>query len=180
MDDLAERIQQGDRSAERDLVDLFYGRVYAMAMARTRDRETSLDLAQEIMLAILSALREGRLRDPAALPGYVSTTARNRISYFFRERGRKPTEPLSSAESDLPSPEENARRQERLRLARRAIEQLTTKEQQILRLTFVESLTAREIGARLALKPEAVRKRRSRALRKARRSLREKTSRRPL
>ncbi len=177
MEDLAERIRNGDRSAERDLVDLFYGRVYAMAMARTRDREIALDLAQEIMLAVLAALREGRLRDPAALPGYVSTTARNGISYFFRERGRNPTEPLSSVESDLPSPEENARRQEKLRLARHAIEQLTTKEQQILRLTFVEGLTAREIGARLGLKPEAVRKRKSRALRNARKTLRKRTSR---
>ena len=69
MEDLAERIRNNDRSAERDFVDLFYGRVYAMAMARTRDREIALDLAQEIMLAVLAALRAGRLRDPAALPG---------------------------------------------------------------------------------------------------------------
>jgi RNA polymerase sigma factor (sigma-70 family) len=177
MEDLAERIRNGDRSAERDLVDLFYGRIFAMAMARTRDRETSLDLVQEIMLAVLSALREGRLREPAALPGYVSTTARNRISYFFRQSGRKPTEPLLSAESSLPSPEESTRRQERLRLAHRAIKQLNPAEQRILRLTFVEGLTAREIGARLGLEPEAVRKRKSRALRKARGFLKKGTSR---
>lgn len=158
-------------------MDLFYGRVFAMAMARTRDRETSLDLAQETMLAVLSALREGRLREPAALPGYVSTTARNRISYFFRQRGRSRTEPLLSTESSLPSPEESARRRENLRLASRAIEHLNTREQQVLRLTFVEDFTAREIGTRLGLKPEAVRKCKSRALRKARQFLKQRTSR---
>ena len=57
--DLAERIRLGDAPAESALVDRFYSRIYAMALARTRDTGVARDLSQEVMMSVLCALRAG-------------------------------------------------------------------------------------------------------------------------
>jgi RNA polymerase sigma-70 factor (ECF subfamily) len=170
--DLAERIRNADRSAETELAQRFCGRVYAMALVRTRDREAAKDLAQEIMLVVLGALREGRLRDHASLAGYVCATARNRINSFLRtlrdESVVSPSQPIETTRLD---PEKAFEDADRRRSARRAIEQLSPADQEILRLTLSEGLQPKAIAARLGLKPEVVRKRRSRAVRRARKAM---------
>jgi RNA polymerase sigma factor (sigma-70 family) len=173
MQGLAERIRMGERSAEESLVDHFYPRVYAIAVVRIRDRESARDLAQEIMLAVLCALRDGKLRDQSGLAGYVCATARNRVSQFLRTRSVK-----RSADSqpepvlDRFDPEKSLENAERRRLALSAIKRLSAADRKILRLTLVEGLKPKEIAARLGLKPEVVRKRRSRAVRRAREAIR--------
>ena len=170
--DLAERIQLGDASAESAFVDRFYSRIYAMALARTRDTEVARDLSQEVMLSVLCALRAGRLRDLDGLAGYVCATGRNRISYYFRHRGLRPEVqlPVDMAE-DLPDPETYFQESERRQLARRALERLSTRDRRILYLSYIEGLKPREIAARLGLRPEVVRMRKSRALQRARTAL---------
>jgi RNA polymerase sigma factor (sigma-70 family) len=154
------------------LVGHFYERVYAIALVRTRDREVARDLAQEIMLAVLCALREGRLRDQGGLAGYVCATARNRISHFFRgRRVEREVDPRPSPALDKFDPEKRFEDAERRRLALGAIERLSPADQKILRLTLVEGLKPREIAVRLGLKREVVRKRRPRAVRRAREAI---------
>ena len=142
-EDLPGRIRRGDRVAEAELVDRFYGRVFAMAMVRTRDPQTARDVAQDVMIAVLSALRADRLREASSLPGYVAATARNRINHHFRQQGRRyetvdDTGPLP--DTKLPDPEQHAQQAERRRLAMHAISSLGKNEQEILRLTLVEGL----------------------------------------
>jgi RNA polymerase sigma factor (sigma-70 family) len=168
-ENLAERIQHGDPAAEGSLVETYYGRVYAMALVRTGDPELARDLAQEIMLAVLCALREGRLESPFGLTGYICATVRNRVSYHFRHRKPEVADPPAEvADLDLPSPEDCFQSKERHQLVLRAITNLSTAQQNILRLTLVEGMKPGEIAARLNLKPEVVRKRKSRAIRKLR------------
>ena len=172
---LAEQIRQGERSAEEALVDHFYPRVYAIALVRIRDHESARDLAQEIMLAVICALREGKLRDQSGLAGYICATARNRINQYLRSRSverstNSPHEPVL----DRFDPETNLLETERLGLALSAIKRLRPTDRKILRLTLVDGLQPREIAARLGLKPEMVRKRRSRAVKRAREAIRKK------
>jgi len=172
-EDIAERIRRGDLAAEGTLVESYYGRVFAMALVRTGDRELARDLAQEIMLAVLCALREGRLNDPSGLTGYICATARNRVSYHFRHRKPEVSTPLPEVTaSHLPDPEECFQSEERRQLVLRAITHLRPAEQKILRLTLVEGLKSGEIAERLSLKPEVVRKRKSRAIAKLHEALR--------
>jgi RNA polymerase sigma-70 factor (ECF subfamily) len=172
---LAERIRQEDRSAEKELVDRFYGRIYAMAWFRTRDREAARDLTQEVMLVVLCALREGRLRDADSLAGFVCATARNRINLHFRRgQARLRFDPPEASLIGQLDPEKSLENSERKNLAFRAIERLRPNDRKILRLTLVEGLKPREIAARLGLKPEVVRKRRSRAVQRAREAMRTK------
>ncbi len=176
--DLAERIRNGERSAEAALVDHFYRRVYAMALVRTKDCETARDLAQEIMLAVLCGLREGRLRNQDGLAGYICGTARNQINHFFRKRKLRSSTESRSPSSPVPiDPEKSFGEAERRRQALYAIERLNSTDRNILRLTLTEGLKPGEIAAQLGLKTELVRKRKSRAVRRARQEIRRKTSR---
>ena len=167
--DLAERIRLGDTPAESALVDRFYSRIYAMALARTRDTAVARDLSQEVMLSVLCALREGRLRNHDGLASYICSTARNRISHYFRHRGiRSEVQLPANTETDLPDPESCFQESERRQMARRALERLSLGDRRILHLSYIEGLKPREIAARLALEPEVVRMRKSRALQRAR------------
>jgi len=171
--DLSERIQHGDPAAEESLVEAYYSRVFAMALVRTGDREVARDLAQEVILAVLCALREGRLENPDGLAGYICATARNRISYHFRSRKPETSEPQQEiADTGLPDPEESFQSAERRQLVLQAITHLNTPEQHILRLTLVEGLKSGEVAERLNLKSDVVRKRKSRAIRKLQEALR--------
>ena len=59
--ELAARIFSGNRSAQDELVQLFAPKVLAILIARTRDRDASPDLLQEVLLAVLQALCSGQL-----------------------------------------------------------------------------------------------------------------------
>lgn len=173
IEDLPARILRGDAAAETDLVEAFYGRIFAMALVRTGNREVARDLAQEVMMAVLCALRQGRLENPSGLTGYICATARNRISYHFRQAKPEVADPPQEFEDvQLPDPESCFQSAERRELALQAIAGLSAPEQKILRLTLVEGLKSGEIAERLHLKPEVVRKRKSRAIARLRENLR--------
>ena len=59
---LAQRIFEGDLSAEQELVTTYRRGIFVIATARTRDREVARDLTQDVLVAVLQALREGKLR----------------------------------------------------------------------------------------------------------------------
>ena len=138
-----------------------------MALVRTRDPEAARDIAQETILAVLKSVREGRLHDPAALAGYVCGTAKNLVLEHRRaERSRgKPldTDPLSPVDV-----EDDVEQSERRFLVRRVLKVLGAPDRLVLLLTFVDGLSPAEAGERMGLRPEAVRQRKVRALRRAR------------
>lgn len=174
---LVERIGLGDSEAESELVQRFQGRIFAMALARTGDPEVARDLAQEVMISVLCALREGRLRNHDSLAAYVCTTARNTISFFFRGRAqRKETKLTDDLQIDLPDPEKCFSSLERSRLALQAIQSLKSSDRAILQASIIDSQGSAEIAANMGLSSEVVRKRKSRALRQVRAFLKEKGS----
>ena len=174
---LVERIGIGDPEAEAELVQRFQGRIFAMALARTGEPETARDLAQEVMISVLCALREGRLRNHDGLAGYVCTTSRNTISFFFRGRAqRKDTKLPDELEIDLHNPEQCFSSAERSRLALQAIGSLKSSDRAILQASLIDGQGSTEIAADMGLSSEVVRKRKSRALRHIRELLKEKRS----
>src|SRR4051794_41287867 len=88
--DLATRIQAGDRVAEEEFVNTYRRGVMIIATVRTRDRETARDLTQEILIAVLKALRDGQLREATKLAAFVHGTARNLINNYIRSKSRRP------------------------------------------------------------------------------------------
>ena len=163
---LAERIRHGDPSAEDDLVRLYSARVLVMLIARTRDREAARDLCQDVMIALLSALRQGQLRDTERLSAFVHGIARNTANNYARTRFKRPAltelpETLAAACADDPA--ESA---ERRQFVSRALASVRSTDRRILFLTLVDGLKPAEIATRLGLDGDVVRTRKSRALRK--------------
>lgn len=163
---LVERIRQSDTEAETEMVRQFTRRVFVMSFVRTRDREISRELVQDILMAVIGSLRKGQLQDPDKLPAFVHGTARNLINNRLRSEHQRPRlEPLSD---DIPKESiiQEFEDAERLRLVHRALETLADEEREILRLTLVEGQKPAEIAGLLGLTAEVVRTRKSRAARR--------------
>jgi RNA polymerase sigma factor (sigma-70 family) len=174
---LAERIRQGDASAETELVHEFAHRIFVMGVVRTRDREAARELVQDVLMAVIGALRKGQLNDPDKLAAFVHGTARNLINNQLRsESQRPPLEPLPEdlAQDNLVERLEDA---ERVRLVHQAMERLGLEDRKILLMTLVQGHKPGEIAAALGLTSEVVRTRKLRALKKVTDLIRKKMSR---
>ena len=164
--DLAGRVQNGDPAAEEEFSAHFHPRILAMAVVRLRDREAAREIAQESLLAVLLALRSGKLREPEKLPGFVSGTVRNLINNYFRSLQARGS-PVA-LDPDIPSsanPATEAELEEQRRMVRDALACIDARDRLILLLTLVEGLNPRDIAPRVGLSPENVRTRKMRAIR---------------
>jgi RNA polymerase sigma factor (sigma-70 family) len=163
---LAERIRTGEASAEEELVHLFRDRIAVLVRARTGDHGVSQDLTQEVMLAVVVALRNGQLREPDRLAAFVYGTARNLINNYLRTRSRLPKEDPIDDGHDRAAVADPVENTERIALVRRALGALDAIDRTILLLTLVNGLKPAEIAARIGLTSEVVRARKCRALKK--------------
>jgi len=164
---LVHRILAGDRSAEDQFVSTYRRGIFVIATARTRDREAALDLTQEILIAVLTALRKGQLRESAKLAAFIQGTARNLINNYLRTRIRRAECDLEGVEEiACVDPVEGLESAERQRLVRQELAAFSIADQQILLLSLVDGHTLAEVALRLDLSHDAVRARKSRMLRK--------------
>jgi len=162
---LARRIHRGDRTAEATLVRHYCDCVFAMAVARTHDRDAARELMDDVLMAVIMALRQGSVRDCDHLGGFVHGTAVNTInSYLRRQRHRLTTVALDPGLPIRDSRDDYAS-QDRQRMARDAMALLDEQDRRILLLSLAEGLKPGEIAARLNLSPAVVRQRKCRALR---------------
>lgn len=163
---LADRIRQGDASGETELVREFAQRIFVMALVRTHDREGARELVQDVLMAVIVALRRGQLQDADKLAAFVHGTARNLINNYLRNESKRPQMELlpdDLAQGDTARQLEDS---ERVRLAHQALERLGPNDRRILWMTLVEGRKPGEIAAALGLTAEVVRMRKSRAVKK--------------
>ncbi len=162
---LARRIVEGDAAAEAELAALFHQRVTVFAAARLHGSDTASDIAQDTILAVIEALRAGRLHEPFNLPGFVLGTARNLVNNHHRKAARSievGEDPPDRPASDEPHWQEldEARRT----VLRTALLRLHPVDRRILVLTLVEGMHPREIAPIVGLKPDVVRTHKARAV----------------
>lgn len=115
-DDLVGRIRQGDRQAEDELVRRYRRGVGIILRAESGDAAAVDDLFQETFRIALEKIRQGDLRDPKKLSGFICSLARNLvIEHFRRVAARRTTGALELAELASPraDPLENLLRAER-------------------------------------------------------------------
>lgn len=163
--DLVAAILQSDGPAENELVEIFLPRIRAFVWSRTRNPELVNDLAQEVLLSSLCALRSGKLREPANLAAFVYGIARNHLNGALRKIAQERSEPL---EGELPHAFHTPDYEEEARLgdAHRAIDQLEPADRRILLLTLVDGLKPAAIASAVGMNPVLVRQRKTRALKK--------------
>lgn len=163
---LADRILLGDAAAEEELVALYRGQVFAMAMARLRDREAARDVTQDVLWAVIQALRGGHVRQPDRLAAFICGTTRNLIHNYQRNQtGQARSIPVSEG-LGLVAASQDADEEERVRLVEQAMADLDENDRRIVSLTLIDGLKSGEIAARLNLSADVVRQRKVRAVRK--------------
>lgn len=156
--------------SETDLAARFWERLRVFAVRQLGDPAAAQDVAQETLRRVVEALRAARLQDPAALPGFVFSTARHICSQHRRALGReaRALERLDAgggsgghvdALTSLIS-------EERQHAVQRALDQLGETDRELLRLLYYEQVDIEQLARRLSLTPGALRVRKHRALRR--------------
>jgi RNA polymerase sigma-70 factor (ECF subfamily) len=170
---LAARLGRAEPEAEAELVARFRPGLVALFRVRTRDPEAAEELANDTLMAVFGAVRAGKLRENERLAGYVHGVARNLLNNFYRRRSSlPPSEPIEDHAARLPAADDAPGR-ERRAVVERAVAELEPVDRQVLSFILGEGLTAAEIALRLGVSPEAVRMRKSRALRRVTERIRE-------
>ena len=163
---LATRIRCGDARAEEELIITYRRAVLLIALARTRNRDTANDLSQEVLIAVLKALRAGQIRDGGKLGAFIQGTARNIINNHLRSRSRHPEVDIDGIDVEGTDPVQKFESYERQRLMREELAKYSITDQKILLLSLVDGHSLAEVADRLGLSHDAVRARKSRLIRK--------------
>jgi RNA polymerase sigma-70 factor (ECF subfamily) len=164
--DLVARIQRGDSDAETRFVELFTSAIRAMVRVRTRGALDDQDVSQEVLMAAITAMRRGQLREVERLGAFVAGIARNMINNQLRVHTSRPVEQLVSDDLAVADFREEMSRRERTTMIRAGLAEIRADDRQILLLTLVDGLKSGEIARLLRMNPEVVRQRKSRAIRK--------------
>jgi RNA polymerase sigma-70 factor (ECF subfamily) len=163
--DLICRISAGDRSAEEELCERYRPRAVFLVRRRTFGREeVAEDLAQEAMPALITAIRDGRLTDPAKIGAYLFRTCSN-LAARWRTRQARET-PLGSAQRAAAGddPEELYIEKETRARLMRAFEELSQTDREILAQRFAEELSFTQIAGNLGITYANARQRARRAV----------------
>ena len=89
---LLSRIAQGDKQAERQLVDKYWRGVLFVLNKRTEDSALAADLAQDTFVVVIEHARAGTIQVPEALSSYIRQTAINLMLAYFRKIERRATQ----------------------------------------------------------------------------------------
>ena len=82
---LVGRIREGDREAEAELVERYRRGVAIILRAESSNAAAVDDLFQETFRIALEKIRQGDLRDPRRLSGFICSLARNLVIDHFRK-----------------------------------------------------------------------------------------------
>ncbi|HEX5465244.1 MAG TPA: sigma-70 family RNA polymerase sigma factor [Candidatus Limnocylindrales bacterium] len=171
LDSLAARACRGDAEAFAALHDALAPRLYRYVRMRVRDPDDTADLVQQVFLKMVEALPRYQ---PRGVPFAAWAFRLTRNAVIDRARTVHPSHQLeyaSGASSTDPGPEEQALLASEVERIRRAIEDLTPEQQEVVRLRFFGGLEPREVGAVLGRRAGAVRALQFRALEALRRTL---------
>jgi RNA polymerase sigma-70 factor (ECF subfamily) len=152
-----------EAARERDICRRYASRIRSYGLCHLRDAAAAQDLEQHVLLAVLQAVREGRVEDDK-LDAYVAGTCRNAAMVMSRSTARQRR---IASESAAVMPEGYEPPWwvliDRKRLEQ-CLEALETRERAVVVATFVDERDAEEIGRALGLTAGNVRVIRHRAL----------------
>jgi RNA polymerase sigma-70 factor, ECF subfamily len=87
--DLVGRIKAGERQAEVELVERYSRCVKIIISREVSDTAVADDLYQEIFWTVIEKVRQGSVREPEKLSGFVCGVARNHVMHYFRRAARR-------------------------------------------------------------------------------------------
>ncbi len=169
--DVIDRARGGDRSAFAELYDTHCGAVYRYVLYRVREPSDAEDLTSEVFTRAFANIHRYRWQGKSLL-AWLYTIARNAVT--DRRRRQRPTVDLEGAygvAEDGPTAHDHAVRGEQVDALRGAVKHLTTEQQEVLLLRFVENMSSRQVAKMLGKNEGAVRALQFRALGRLRKIL---------
>jgi len=157
---------------ETELIRLRAG-LLILALHRVGDAELAEEIAQESLARVIEAIRAGQLRERDKLGNFARAIAHHVSIDALRHRQR--TVSLDDSPEST-TREEDAllaicSREQSLQL-RQALNQLTGRDRELMRLCFFEGMNPQQIATRLGEPGPRIRKRKERALERLRQALR--------
>jgi len=155
-DELAGDIGNLDAQALAGVYDRYAEAVYKYVRYRVNDDRVAEDVASEVFLRLIEALRRGG-GPHTNMKAWLLSTAGHIVTDHIRRSYRRPTEAIREEHPDpgeLPGDEFDQR--ERTRNFRSAYRQLTAEQQHVLALRFGEGLSLEETAAVIQKKVNAV------------------------
>jgi RNA polymerase sigma-70 factor, ECF subfamily len=151
-----QRITVGDAGAEAELVGR-YRQGIAMIIGRIVSNESVVDdLSQETFRIVLEKLRDGEVREPERLSGFICAVARNLAIDSVRKMRRATNqEEIANAEQirdPQPDPFEQLWRKQRAEVVRQTISELSVeRDRQVLFRYYIAEEDKKQICAELGL-----------------------------
>ncbi len=154
----------GNREAEAELCRRMAPRIRLYGLRHLRDEPASDDLAQEVLVIMLEALRAGRLREPEKLASFVLGTCRMTV-LNLRRGGQRRERLLGQYGAELSPRTEMARPQLDHELLQRCVQGLKERERTVVVMTFYDEQTGADVAKFLGISEANVRVIRHRAIR---------------
>jgi RNA polymerase sigma factor (sigma-70 family) len=170
--ELVTRANNGDRQAWDALVDRYTPLIWAICRRYRLDRDDAEDVGQLVWLRLLEQLEN--IRDPAALAGWLATTAQRECLRVVRTRRPHPAGYVSDARDDPDNPAGPAEQEllaaERDAALREALARLPASCQRLIALLRADpSVPYAEISTQLGIAVGSIGPYRGRCLEKLRR-----------
>jgi RNA polymerase sigma factor (sigma-70 family) len=174
---LVTRAAGSDESAWHELVDRYAPLVWSICVRYQLGGADIEDVGQTVWLGLVEQLANEKLREPAALPGWLATTTQRECLRVVRARGKYevfaavPDDSGTPAAADAMVIEEEVLLAERNALLRAALAELPEADQRLLALLLRDPpLSYAEIGEILGMPPGSIGPTRQRCLRRLSRS----------
>ena len=139
---LLERIKQHDQQALAEVHNRYFDQIYYYISYRVGDSETAADLAGEVFLALVKALKNGK-PPQTSLTGWLYAVARNLAADHIKKQVH--TVPLlEDLVADAPSMTDQAHLAQILPTIKMALLELTDEQQHVIALRFGQGLSLAE------------------------------------
>ncbi len=154
-DDLANRLRRGEESAMQELYDIFAKGVRFMLFRQLGPDELD-DKVHDVFLIIAQSLRNGELRDPSRLMGYIHTVVRRQIAGYIdravsMRRNRVELDFDDALCDGHPDPEHEAMVRQNEELALRVLQSIPKRDREVLVRFYLKEETPEEICRELHL-----------------------------
>jgi RNA polymerase sigma-70 factor, ECF subfamily len=169
--ELARQIGSGsDREAEAEFYRRMAPRIRLYGLRHLRDEHAAEDLAQQVVITTLEALRAGRLREPEKLASFVLGTCRMTVLNLRRGTRRK-ERLLEQFGADLAAPVQPAMPSLDRDLLARCVQNLSERERSVVVMTFYDEQTSADVAGFLGVSEANVRVIRHRAIHQLRKCM---------
>lgn len=167
-EELAMRLQRGDRKAMQELYDIFYKGTRYMLFRHLGPDDLD-DKVHDVFVAVNESIRKGELRDPSRLPGYIHTIVRRQIVDHIERAAnlRRNRVEFEEAICDLhPDPEFEIMERQNIDIALSVLQRISGRDREVLVRFYFNEETVEQICGALSLTATQFRLIKSRAKRR--------------